>query len=74
MVSNCYATASVLGDSPVGGLVGENFYADIFASFWDIQTTGLANGVGYNEGSGTVEVYGRTTPQMQTQSTFTDEG
>jgi hypothetical protein len=73
-VSNCYATGSVSGTENVGGLTGKNSYADIFASLWDTQTTGLANGVGFNEGSGTVEVYGRTTAQMQTQSTFTDHG
>ncbi len=39
-VSNCYATGSISGTSYVGGLVGKNDDADIFASFWDTQTTG----------------------------------
>ncbi len=73
-VSNCYATGSVSGTGHVGGLVGKNYFADIFASFWDTQTTSQANGVGLNEGSETVEVYGRTTTEMQTESTFTDYG
>ena len=74
-VSNCYATGNVTGTgSYVGGLVGYNLNADIFASFWDTQTAGQGSGVGLIGGTGTVEVYGRTTAEMQTQTTFTDYG
>ena len=73
-ILNCYAIGQVSGDSHVGGVVGYNYDADIFASFWDTETSGEANGVGESDGSGTVEVYGRTTAQMQMESTFTDYG
>jgi parallel beta-helix repeat protein len=74
-VSNCYATGSVSGDLYIGGLVGYNADdGEIFASFWDTQTTGEPNAVGLNSETGTVEAYGRTTAEMQTESTFTDYG
>jgi len=73
-ISNCYATGDVSGTEWVSGLVGHNYKVDIFGSFWDVNTTGQASGVGYDEGEGTVEIYGRTTAQMQTQTTFTDYG
>ena len=64
-VSNCYATSSVSGSSIVGGLVGYDYFGTVTASFWDIDTSGQATSAG-----GT----GKTTAQMQTQSTFTDYG
>jgi len=73
-ISCCYAAGPVSGtDDIVGGLVGSNQLI-ICASFWDTDTTGQANGIGENLGTVTVEVYGRTTAQMQTQTTFTDVG
>ena len=64
-IDNCYATASVSGTGDyVGGLVGGNA-ATVTDSFWDTQTSGQAGSDG-----GT----GKTTAQMQTQSTFTDAG
>jgi hypothetical protein len=54
--------------------VGLNVVADIFASFWDTQTSGEPNGIGNTVLVGTLEVYGRTTAEMQMQSTFTDHG
>ena len=65
IVSNCYATGSVSGSSIVGGLVGYDYFGTVTASFWDIDTSGQAISAG-----GT----GKTTVQMQTQSTFTDAG
>ena len=64
-ISNCYATGSVSGSSIVGGLVGYDYFGTVTASFWDIDTSGQAISAG-----GT----GKTTVQMQTQSTFTDAG
>lgn len=64
-VSNCYATGSVSGSSIVGGLVGYDYFGTVTASFWDIDTSGQATSAG-----GT----GKTTAEMQTQSTFTDAG
>ncbi|HUV41274.1 MAG TPA: GLUG motif-containing protein, partial [Sedimentisphaerales bacterium] len=63
-IMNCYATGSVTGDSYTGGLVGRNQYWTN-ACFWDIETTGQAGSAGGE---------GKTTEQMQTQSTFTNAG
>ncbi len=63
-VSNCYATGFVTGGTDVGGLVGYNS-GTVTASFWDIETSGQATSDG-----GT----GKTTAQMQTQTTFTSVG
>jgi len=45
--------------------VGYDYFGTVTASFWDIDTSGQATSAG-----GT----GKTTVQMQTQSTFTDAG
>jgi len=63
--SNCYAAGAVTGNNYVGGLVGQNYESQFRNSFWDIETSGQTNSDG-----GT----GKTTAQMQTQSTFTDAG
>jgi len=62
---NCYAAGTVTGNNQVGGLVGENYESEVRNSFWDIESSGLTSSDG-----GT----GKTTAQMQTQSTFTDAG
>jgi hypothetical protein len=64
-ISNSYATGSVSGDFYDGGLCGYNWSGTIINCFWDVQTSGVT----YSDG-GT----GKTTAQMQTQSTFTDAG
>jgi len=73
-IVHCYAAGSVHGVDEVGGLVGRYYHGDILASFWDTLASGQADGIGYNEQIGTVEIYGRTTPQMRHQPTFTDFG
>jgi hypothetical protein len=75
MISHCYSTGSVVGDHDVGGLVGYNDgEANVLASFWDMQTTNQADGIGFNEGGGTVDVFARRTARMMEQATFTDKG
>jgi hypothetical protein len=63
---NCYSTGSVSGEQYVGGFTG---YIRVLGSvthcFWDTQTSGWSTSPG-----GT----GRTTEEMQTITTFTDEG
>jgi len=73
-INNCYATGDVQGNDYVGGFAGANLDAHIRASFWDTQSTAQEYGVGYNEGSGTVEVFGKTTAQMWDPNTFIDAG
>jgi GLUG motif-containing protein len=67
-ISNCYAIGSISnGDNSdyLGGLVGYNYHGKIFNCFWDVETSGMATSDG-----GT----GKTTDEMQTQSTFTNAG
>jgi len=68
-ISNCYATGSVTGDYGLGGLCGSNSYSTITNCFWDVEISGI--GI---EGDDNYGATGKTTEQMQTQSTFTDEG
>ncbi|MCK4886548.1 MAG: hypothetical protein KAS96_04110 [Planctomycetes bacterium] len=64
-VSYCYSTGTVSGDDDVGGLIGYNNGGIITACFWDVQTSLIFSSAG-----GT----GKTTSEMQEESTFTDEG
>ena len=59
-----YATSSVSGNNYVGGLLGYN-WGEVTNSLWDTQTSGQVTSAG-----GT----GKTTAEMQTESTFTDAG
>ncbi len=67
-IISCYATGSVasIGDY-VGGFCGLDSSISGYISycFWDIETSGMTNSAG-----GT----GKSTAEMQTQSTFTDVG
>jgi predicted outer membrane repeat protein len=65
-IATCYSTGPVNGDQRAGGLVGYNWQdADVTASFWDVETSGLPTSAG-----GT----GKTTTEMQTASTFLEAG
>jgi hypothetical protein len=72
LVTHCYAAGGVCGVDEVGGFVGSCKRGEIIASFWDISTTRQAEGIGYDEVNGTVELYGRSTARMRQQATFTD--
>ena len=66
---NCYATTRVSsGDKSfnLGGLIAHHFLGtNIINCFWDVQTSGLSRSDG-----GT----GLSTAQMQTASTFIEDG
>jgi hypothetical protein len=65
-VAECYSAGAVSGRNGVGGLVGYAYaYSQALLSFWDMQTSGQASSAG-----GT----GKTTAQMQTDSTFLRAG
>ncbi|MHC4558647.1 MAG: GLUG motif-containing protein [Planctomycetota bacterium] len=83
-ISKCYCTGKVTGiHSWVGGLVGENYWEFIYDPpyysgyqggtvrncFWDKETTGQSSGCGSGEG-GLYDVSGKTTAEMQTETTF----
>ncbi len=65
LISNCYATGPVYGSSRIGGLVGSNDGGSEDNSFWDVNSSGQDSSDG-----GT----GKTTAEMQMESTFTDGG
>ncbi|MHC4461103.1 MAG: GLUG motif-containing protein, partial [Planctomycetota bacterium] len=65
-ITNCYAMGGVSGDDYIGGLVGySGDWSHVSDSFWDTETSGQTTSAG-----GT----GKTTAEMQTESTFTDAG
>jgi len=74
-IAYCYSTGSVTGTTDVGGLVGLNDDAKVSASFWDIQTSGRSNMCGrQTQGTGCDNANGKTTAEMQMESTFLDAG
>lgn len=73
-ITDCFSTGAVSGSSYIGGLCGlVEVGGTITSCFWDTQTSGRQNGVGNMEPD-PCGAMGRTTAQMQTQSTFTDYG
>jgi hypothetical protein len=82
VISHCYAAGDVSGTTAVGGFCGynpDNHLADpipiIVNCFWNttVQTHGVTEGIGVNNEL-VSNVLGKTTSQMQMQSTFTDYG
>ena len=68
-VRNCYSTGLVSGNGDIGGLVGSsNVPYRLFASFWDVESSGIFDNDYYNEPRGL------NTTQMQSLVTFTDAG
>jgi len=64
-VSNCYSTGKLFGnEGAIGGLVGAGV-PNVMNSFWDVNNSDCNSSAG-----GT----GKTTVEMQTESTFTDAG
>lgn len=73
-VARSYSAGPVSGTSDVGGLLGTN-WGLVSDCFWDTETSGRDNMCGRSSGSGcNSRLYGKTTAEMQTQSTFTDAG
>ena len=68
-ISKTYTAGSVTGSFEVGGFVGEIMTGTISRSFWDIQNSGQADGVGSGSSTG---ITGKTTAQMKQKTTFTD--
>jgi len=64
LISNSYAVGKVSGNFDTGGLVGDNS-GTIETSFWNIETSDCNTSDGGE---------GKTTAEMQTESTFTDAG
>lgn len=73
-ITRCYSVGPVSGNTLVGGLVGRNIDSSIFASFWDVDTSGCGSMCGSQEdgGSGCNDGYGKSTIAMESTGTFTD--
>ena len=63
-IDNCFATGGLSGAGDVGGLVAYNLSGTVTNSFWDTQTSTTSSSSG-----GT----GKTSAQMKTLATFSDE-
>jgi len=68
---NCYAAGRSLGGgSYFGGILGRSDISDSLSTcYWDIDTSGLNNMCGDGDCN---DLNGKTTSEMQQQSTFTD--
>ena len=67
-ILDCYSTGKATGNpyyNYTGGLVGDSWHSTIWSSFWDKETSGRS----WSDGG-----IGKTTAQMQMQSTFVDAG
>jgi len=65
-ISNCYSAGVVDGNDHMGGLIGDDHDGTITDCFWDIESSGQSSSDG-------PEV-GKSTADMQTESTFTSAG
>ena len=75
-IINCYATGSVIGSDEsenIGGVCGGYEYSSFSSSFWDVDTSGMTEGVGYQDPDPN-GVNGKSTIELKTLSTFTDAG
>jgi hypothetical protein len=72
-VNNCYSTGKAWGGSiaDIGGFVGKISSGSFANCFWDMESSEVTNGIGSGSAS---EISGKTTAEMQTQSTFADAG
>ena len=64
-VVDSYATGAVNGGGSLGGLAGGSYFGSVWYCFWDMDASGRLYSA-----AGT----GKTTPQMQTLSTFANAG
>ena len=69
-VTYSYATGSVSSNDYYGGVVGKN-YCYVNSCIWNIQTSLVSCGIGYDDSGGSK---GKTTAEMKAQSTFTAAG
>jgi uncharacterized repeat protein (TIGR02543 family) len=66
-ITHSYSTGSVSAGEDVGGFIGKDLEGFIENSFWDKDTS-------EQETSGGQQEIGKTTTEMTTQTTFTNEG
>ncbi|MDP8211293.1 MAG: GLUG motif-containing protein [Candidatus Stygibacter australis] len=73
VIFNTYASGSVSGESAVGGLAGRND-SEIHCSIWNLESSGQEMGIGNDEGGTAIDLWGKTTLEMQESLTYTDLG
>ncbi|MHC4154875.1 MAG: GLUG motif-containing protein [Planctomycetota bacterium] len=70
-ISRCYAIGVVDGSSATGALVGDEAGGTYNECFWDSDANPDVNGIGNGSDPNAI---GKTTAEMQTESTFTNAG
>lgn len=70
-ISNCYTAGAISGNSETGGLVGYSGRCSFTKCFWNSTVNPLLDGIGNITDP---NVIGKTTAEMQTESTFTSAG
>jgi hypothetical protein len=79
-IENCYSTGALIvgfsSNNAIGGFIGGNSsFSVIKRCLWDTQNSGTINGCGYNDNYSKADwLFGKTTIEMQTQSTFIGNG
>jgi hypothetical protein len=76
IISNCYTIGEVIvgiNSQNLGGFAGYINNIEHINGFWIIETSGLIDGVG-NQNPDPAGVTGKTTAEMQIESTFTNVG
>ena len=74
VINNCYSTGNVAGGNYANGLIGGAYsnYNEINNSFWDVETSGIADPeAGFEDADGMI---GLSTSEMQDVSPFTGVG
>lgn len=67
IASNCYSTGTASGAELIGGFIGAVGNMNVTNSYWDTQSSALANGIGGWTGTETPQVItGKTTAEMKT--------
>lgn len=72
-VQNCYAAGNIDGSNYVGGLIGEDHGSSYTGNFWNSDINPTLSGVG-NLDPDPSGVIGKSTAELQKESTFTDAG
>ncbi len=77
--TNCYSIGTVTGAGGVGGYMqftdnSGAYIPTITASFWDTESSGEEDGIGFDDAPLITAPTGNDTDTMKTQTTFTDAG
>ncbi len=69
VIKNCYSTGTVSAAGNFGGSIGAiQGASSVSNTYFDTESSGLANGIGLNNSSLNVDITGKTTAEMKTQA------